>query len=101
MKNAKSLALWLYILFISPSIYQISAQTVSIAKDAALLQQSDCVLVCMAGSGAGLGHGNIVGARIFQLEHMLLPQRPSLHRVELSLQLLDNRLQHLLRRGRL
>jgi hypothetical protein len=62
MPNVGNLAILLFIWLVLPSTYHGSAQKVSIASDAGLLQQPDCVQVCMAGSGAGTGHENIVQA---------------------------------------
>lgn len=53
-----SCSTWL-ILIVLPFI---TAQTVSLNSDSALLQQRDCVQYCMEGSGAGFGHEDIVQA---------------------------------------
>ena|SRR5947207_97087 len=62
MQGAENLAILLFMWLISSSTYQISAQTVSLGSDVDLLQQRNCVQICMAGSGAGLGHENIIQA---------------------------------------
>ncbi|ERF71967.1 hypothetical protein EPUS_06526 [Endocarpon pusillum Z07020] len=51
-------SLWLLTLLFN----LVTAQTVSIAKDAGLLAQRDCVQICIGGTGAGTGHENLLQA---------------------------------------